>query len=170
MTVEDTEEAIQRAYVAFGAFSRSTPQSRANILQAFHELVKANEEDIAVLISLENGKSFNDALAEVHYGASYLQWNAGEALRMYGRTIPSSLPGTRNLTRLEVSSGVTLWLTMQPVGVVAALCPWNFPVGMICRKTGPALAVGCSVVIKVPAETPFSVLALVEVSVDNYHR
>jgi succinate-semialdehyde dehydrogenase/glutarate-semialdehyde dehydrogenase len=102
MTVEDAHQMIQNAYQAFGIFSKSTSQCRADILQTFHELVLSNEMDLATLISLENGKSLGDALAEVRYGASYLQWNSGEALRMYGRTIPSSLPGTRNFTKLEV--------------------------------------------------------------------
>ncbi|GFZ44444.1 Succinate-semialdehyde dehydrogenase [NADP(+)] [Saitozyma sp. JCM 24511] len=152
MTVEHCREAIDRAHEAFKTFSKTTPQFRADLLQDFHQLVLANKEDLAKLVTLENGKSLTDSIAEVKYAASYLQWNSGEALRLYGRTIPSSLPGTRNWTQLE------------PVGVVAALCPWNFPIGMICRKVGPALAVGATVVIKVPAETPFSVLALIELA------
>jgi succinate-semialdehyde dehydrogenase/glutarate-semialdehyde dehydrogenase len=96
MTVEHCREAIDRAHEAFKTFSKTTPQFRADVLQDFHQLVLANKED------LENGKSLTDSMAEVKYAASYLQWNSGEALRLYGRTIPSSLPGTRNWTQLEV--------------------------------------------------------------------
>lgn len=97
-----TKAAIESAHEAFKSFSTTSPQYRANILQEFYALTMANKEDLAVLITLENGKAFKDSLSEVIYGASYLQWNSGEALRMYGRTIPSSLPGTRNYTVLEV--------------------------------------------------------------------
>ncbi|KAK1922510.1 aldehyde dehydrogenase domain-containing protein [Papiliotrema laurentii] len=152
MDVREAEERIERAYKAFQRFSQTTPQLRADILDRFHGLMQEKKDDLARIITLENGKCLRDSLAEVSYAASYLQWNAGEALRMYGRTIPSSLPGTRNYTVLE------------PVGVVAALCPWNFPMGMICRKVGPALAVGATVVIKCPAETPRSVLSLLELA------
>jgi succinate-semialdehyde dehydrogenase/glutarate-semialdehyde dehydrogenase len=102
MTVEDTQQAVRNAHAAFKTFAKTTPQSRADTLTAFHAAILANKEDLARLITLENGKAYRDAMAEVMYSASYVQWNAGEALRMYGRTIPSSLPGTRNLTQLQV--------------------------------------------------------------------
>lgn len=102
MTVQHCREAIDRAHEAFKTFSKTTPQFRADLLQDFHQLVLANKEDLAKLVTLENGKSLTDSIAEVNYAASYLQWNSGEALRLYGRTIPSSLPGTRNWTQLEV--------------------------------------------------------------------
>lgn len=103
MTVDDTKRAISGAYDAFLSFSRTTPQHRADILSRFHALVLENAEDIAKIITYENGKALVDSKSEVAYGAGYLQWNSGEALRMYGRNIPSSLPGTRNWTQLEVS-------------------------------------------------------------------
>lgn len=102
MTLDDAQRAVQQAWEAFRTFSHSTPQNRADILQRFHALTLAHMTDLATLITLENGKALRDSLGEVAYGASYLQWNSGEALRMYGRTIPSSLPGTRNFTVLEV--------------------------------------------------------------------
>lgn len=102
MTVEDTQQAVKNAYTAFKSFAKTTPQSRADTLSALHAAILANKEDLARLITLENGKAYRDAMAEVMYSASYVQWNAGEALRMYGRTIPSSLPGTRNMTQLQV--------------------------------------------------------------------
>lgn len=102
MTVKDTKQAISAASEAFASFSHTTPQYRADILSKFHALTLANAEDLAKIITYENGKALSDSRGEVAYGAGYLQWNSGEALRMYGRTIPSSLPGTRNWTQLEV--------------------------------------------------------------------
>lgn len=102
MTVKDAKRAVAAAANAFASFSRTTPQFRADILSRFHTLTLEHADDLAKIITYENGKALQDAKGEVAYGAGYLQWNAGEALRMYGRTIPSSLPGTRNWTQLEV--------------------------------------------------------------------
>jgi succinate-semialdehyde dehydrogenase/glutarate-semialdehyde dehydrogenase len=152
MTLSDTRRAIQVAHDTFKTFRTTTPAQRQLWLANFHRLVEDNLKDIARLIVWENGKSWTDAMAEATYAASFLSWFAGEALRSNGTTIPCSLPGTRNFT------------VKQPVGVCALLVPWNFPAAMIARKIGPVLATGCTAVIKVPSETPYTNLAIMEVS------
>jgi acyl-CoA reductase-like NAD-dependent aldehyde dehydrogenase len=152
MTLSDTRRAIQVAHDTFKTFRTTTPAQRQQWLANFHRLVEDNLKDIARLIVWENGKSWTDAMAEATYAASFLSWFAGEALRSNGTTIPCSLPGTRNFT------------VKQPVGVCALLVPWNFPAAMIARKIGPVLATGCTAVIKVPSETPYTNLAIMEVS------
>ncbi|KAL1408660.1 hypothetical protein Q8F55_005473 [Vanrija albida] len=152
MTVADTRDAIAAADKAFQTYSKTSPQQRAAILESFYRLTLENKDDLAKLITLENGKSKTDATVEAGFSAGFLQWNAGEALRLYGKVIPSAFPNTKS------------WTQIEPLGVVAALCPWNFPPGMVARKVAAALAVGCTSVIKVPAETPFSVLAFVELA------
>ena len=109
---------------------------------------------VAVILSLENGKTFGEAKGEIIYAASFISWFAEEATRSYGVTIPSSTPHSSLLTIRE------------PVGVCAIITPWNFPAAMITRKIGPALAAGCSVVIKPPSETPFSCLALTKLAIE----
>ncbi|WVF70080.1 hypothetical protein IAT40_004867 [Kwoniella sp. CBS 6097] len=152
MTVEDTKRAIDSAHKAFASYKNVSPQQRQAYLAEIHKLFLANINDITRLIVWENGKSWNDALVEANYAASFFSWFAGEALRTYGQTIPCSVPGTRNIT------------IKQPIGVVALLVPWNFPAAMIARKLGPALAVGCTSVVKVPSETPYTTLAIVELA------
>lgn len=109
---------------------------------------------MAVILSLENGKTISEAKGEVVYAASFISWFAEEATRSYGVTIPSSTPNT------------SLYTVREPVGVCGIITPWNFPAAMITRKVGPALAAGCSVVIKPPSETPFTALALSKLAVD----
>lgn len=152
MTVEDTKQAIDVAHEAFKTFRNTSADQRRLWLTELHRLYAANVKDITRLIVWENGKSWNDALVEANYANSFFSWFAAEALRNYGQTIPCSAPGTRNLT------------IKQPIGVVALLCPWNFPAAMIARKLGPALAVGCTAVVKTPSETPFTTLAIVELA------
>ncbi|WWC87224.1 uncharacterized protein L201_002112 [Kwoniella dendrophila CBS 6074] len=151
-TVQDTKAAIDAAYKAFGTFKNTSPMQRQNWLSELHKLYMENINDITRLIVWENGKSWTDASVEANYAASFFSWFAAEALRTNGETIPCSVPGTRNLT------------IKQPIGVVALLCPWNFPAAMIARKLGPALAVGCTSVVKTPSETPFTTLAIVELA------
>lgn len=155
MTVEDTRHAIEVAEKAFATFRNTSPVQRSNWLSELYRLYQASINDIARLIVWENGKSWNDAMAEATYAGSFFSWFAAEALRTYGEVIPCSVPGTRNFS------------IKQPIGVVALLCPWNFPAAMIARKMGPALAVGCTSVIKTPSETPFTTLAITEVSPCN---
>ncbi|WWD07956.1 hypothetical protein V865_006065 [Kwoniella europaea PYCC6329] len=151
-TVSDTKNAIDAAHKAFSTYKTTSPAQRQAYLAELHRLYMANINDITRLIVWENGKSWNDALAEANYAGSFFSWFAAEALRTNGETIPCSVPGTRNIT------------IKQPIGVVALLVPWNFPAAMIARKLGPALAVGCTSVVKVPSETPFTTLAIVELA------
>ncbi|GAA99839.1 uncharacterized protein L969DRAFT_84187 [Mixia osmundae IAM 14324] len=150
--VKETQEAIQHAYKAYQSWSKTTGRQRHDIMKKFYDLLVANSDDIATIITLENGKPLADAKGEATYGASFIEWFAEEAVRDYGDIIPSPVAGQRNL------------VIKQGVGVCAAICPWNFPLAMITRKMGAALAAGCSVVVKAPAETPFTCLALVHLA------
>lgn len=146
----ETREAIAAANVAFMAWRKRTGKERSRILRNFFELVVANQEDLARLMTLEQGKPLTESRGEVLYAASFLEWFAEEAKRVYGDTIPQP----ENDRRIVVIK--------QPVGVVACITPWNFPLAMITRKIGPALAAGCTVVVKPASQTPFSALALAE--------
>jgi succinate-semialdehyde dehydrogenase/glutarate-semialdehyde dehydrogenase len=151
-TKEDTSKAIAAAHEAFASFRKTLPRERANMLRKWYNLMQENADDLATLITWENGKPFNDAKGEVAYAANFFQWFSEEAPRTYGDTIPASVPGNRILT------------IKQPVGVCGLITPWNFPAAMITRKIGPALAAGCTVVAKSPGETPFTANALAELS------
>lgn len=120
------------------------------ILKKWFALMQEHEEDLATILSFENGRPLAAARAEIKYAASFFEWFQGEAVRSYGETIASSAPGNRVLT------------LKQPVGVVGVITPWNFPSAMITRKVGASVAAGCSVVLKPAAETPYSALALAE--------
>ena len=146
----ETRRAIEAANAAWPAWRSKTAKERAAVLQRWFSLIMANQQDLAVLMTSEQGKPLAEAKGEVAYGASFVEWFAEEAKRVYGDTIPQPQPDKR------------LIVIKQPVGVCAAITPWNFPIAMITRKVAPALAVGCTVVVK-PAElTPFSALALAE--------
>ncbi|KAL2113932.1 hypothetical protein VUR80DRAFT_1785 [Thermomyces stellatus] len=154
-TREDFQTAIQSASIAQPEFFESTTgASRGALLRKWNDLILANAEDIAVILSLENGKTFAEAKGEVVYAASFISWFAEEATRSYGVTIPSSAQHT------------TLFTIREPVGVCGIITPWNFPAAMITRKIAPALAAGCSVVIKPPSETPYTCLALVKLAME----
>ncbi|KAG8900543.1 succinate semialdehyde dehydrogenase NADP+ linked [Tulasnella sp. 403] len=127
-------------------------KQRHDILKRFYDLLMENTDDISRIITLENGKTLTEAKAEHIYAASFVEWFAEEAVRTYGEVIPSPFPELRNVT------------IKQPVGVCSLLTPWNFPAAMITRKLAPALAAGCAVVVKPPAETPFTCLAMVELA------
>ena len=148
MDKEDAKEAIESADHAFGSWSKLAAHERANLMKKWYALVMENKEDLATLITLEQGKPYKEALGEVVYGASFIEWFAEEARRVYGDVIPGHDTQFRILT------------LKQAVGVVAALTPWNFPIAMITRKISPALAVGCTVVVKPAEDTPLSALAL----------
>jgi len=147
---DDTDKAIAAAAEAFKTFRKTTPRERANLLRKWYNLMLENSEDLATLITWENGKPINDARGEVAYAANFFQWFSEEAPRVYGDTIGASIPGNRIMT------------FRQPVGVAGLITPWNFPAAMITRKIGPALAAGCTVVAKSPGETPFTAAALAE--------
>jgi succinate-semialdehyde dehydrogenase/glutarate-semialdehyde dehydrogenase len=140
--------AIDAAAAAFPAWRARTARDRATILRRWFDLVIANREDLACLLTLEQGKPLAESRAEVTFGASFIEWFAEEARRTYGDTIPSQAADKR------------IVVIKEPVGVVGCITPWNFPNAMITRKVAPALAAGCTVVVKPASQTPFSALAL----------
>ncbi|KIV94667.1 hypothetical protein PV10_02411 [Exophiala mesophila] len=149
---DDTLKAIDAATTAFATFRKTLPRERANWLRKWYDLMQENAEDLATLITWENGKPLADAKGEVSYAANFFLWFSEEAPRAYGDTIGASVPGNRIMT------------FKQPVGVAGLITPWNFPAAMITRKIGPALAAGCTVVAKSPGETPYTAAALAELS------
>jgi succinate-semialdehyde dehydrogenase/glutarate-semialdehyde dehydrogenase len=151
-TSDDTSKAIEAAVEAFKSFRKTLPRERANMLRKWYDLMQQNADDLATLITWENGKPLNDAKGEVAYASNFFLWFSEEAPRLYGDTIPASVPGNRIMT------------LKQPVGVCGLITPWNFPAAMVTRKIGPALAAGCTVVAKSPGETPFTANAIAELS------
>jgi len=143
-----TRRAIEAARVALPAWSAKTAKERAVILRRWHDLIMAHQEELGHLLTLEQGKPLSEAKGEIAYGASFIEWFAEEGKRLYGDIIPSHGADKRIL------------VLKQPIGVVAAITPWNFPNAMITRKVGPALAAGCTVVVKPAEDTPLSALAL----------
>jgi succinate-semialdehyde dehydrogenase/glutarate-semialdehyde dehydrogenase len=152
MGAEETRAAIDAAEAAWGPWKARTAKERSTVMRRWFELIMAAQEDLAVLLTAEQGKPLAEARGEVAYGAAFIEWFAEEAKRVYGETIPEHLPGRR------------IVVTKEPVGVVAAITPWNFPIAMITRKCAPALAAGCPVVIKPAEDTPLSALALAELA------
>ncbi|KAH7240449.1 aldehyde dehydrogenase domain-containing protein [Fusarium solani] len=151
---QDIQRAILSANAAQKNFYISTTAAqRGKLLRAWYDLILANKEDLATILTLENGKVIAEARSEVEYAASFVSWFAEEATRSYGDIIPSSTPGE------------TVFTIKEPVGVCGIITPWNFPAAMITRKVAPALAAGCSVVVKPPSETPFTALALAQLAV-----
>src|SRR5580692_161355 len=144
----ETRQAIEAANRAFPAWSKKTAKERAVILRKWFDLLLANQEDLAKLMTLEQGKPLAEAKGEVAYAGAFIEWFAEEGKRIYGDTIP------------QHQSDKRIVVIKQPVGVVAAITPWNFPLAMIARKAGPALASGCTLVIKPAEQTPLSALAL----------
>lgn len=145
-------EAVDAAARAFPAWRRRTAKERATVLRRWFELIMANQEDLAHLMTTEQGKPLTESRGEVAYAASFIEWFGEEAKRIYGDTIPPHQADKR------------IVVIKEPVGVVALITPWNFPLAMITRKAGPALAAGCTVVIKPASQTPFSALALAELA------
>ena len=148
LTLSDFEDAVQSANEAFLSWSKLTSFERSKILQNWYQLILENEEDLACILTLEQGKPLQEALGEIRYGASFIAWFAAEAMRIYGDIIPSPDPSKR------------ISVIKQPIGVVVAITPWNFPNAMITRKIAPALAAGCTVLVKPAEDTPLSALAL----------
>jgi len=144
--------AVDTAAAAFETWKKVSPFERAKLLMKWHALILENADDLGQLITLEMGKVLREAKGEVLYGASFIEWSAEEAKRIYGETIATPFPGTRG------------WTTHAPIGVVGCITPWNFPNAMITRKCAPALAAGCTMVIKPAPETPLSALALAELA------
>ncbi|MGM0803093.1 MAG: NAD-dependent succinate-semialdehyde dehydrogenase [Bacillota bacterium] len=149
---EETDAAIDAAHKAFPSWSKLTAYERADYLMKLHDLMIEQKEELAELMTLEMGKPLKESVGEVMYAASFIKWYAEEGKRIYGRTIPSSAENKR------------MQVLRQPVGVVAAITPWNFPAAMITRKLGPALAAGCTFIVKPPKETPLTAIKLVELA------
>ena len=150
--VAETRRAIEAASEAFPEWAARTAKDRAAILRRWHDLMLANVEDLAYLMTAEQGKPLAEAKGEVAYAASFIEWFAEEGKRVYGDVIPGHQPDKR------------IVVLRQPVGVVAAITPWNFPAAMITRKSGPALAAGCTFVCKPATQTPYSALAMAELA------
>lgn len=145
---EETKNAIAAAHAAFPAWKALLPKERADILKKWFDLMTAHTDALATLLSKEQGKPFAEAKGEIAYGASFVDWFAQEALRVYGRNVPTFKKTARVI------------VTYEPIGVCAAITPWNFPNSMITRKVAPALAAGCTIILKPAGETPLSALAL----------
>jgi succinate-semialdehyde dehydrogenase/glutarate-semialdehyde dehydrogenase len=152
MGAGETRRAIAAAARALPAWGARTAKDRAVILRRWFDLITQNEHDLAVLMTAEQGKPLAESKGEIAYAASFIEWFAEEGKRLYGDLIPGHQPDKR------------IMVLRQPVGVVAAITPWNFPAAMITRKAGPALAAGCTMVLKPATQTPFSALALGELA------
>jgi succinate-semialdehyde dehydrogenase/glutarate-semialdehyde dehydrogenase len=142
------EEAVAAAEKAMPAWAALTAKERATVLRRWYDLIIAHQEPLARILTREQGKPLAEARGEIVYAASFIEWFAEEAKRVYGEVVPGHLPGKR------------IMVLKQPIGVVAAITPWNFPAAMITRKLGPALAAGCATVLKPASQTPFTALAL----------
>lgn len=152
MGAAETKRAIEAANVALPAWRAKTAKERSAILRKWFDLMMAAQEDLAILMTVEQGKPLAESKGEIAYGAAFIEWFAEEAKRVYGDTIPAQAPDRR------------IVVIKQPIGVCAAVTPWNFPNAMITRKAGPALAAGCTMVIKPASQTPYSALALCELA------
>lgn len=148
LSLEEVTEAIHFAKEAMRGWQLISAQERFRILRRWFELVIAHTEDLAMILTSEQGKPLQEARGEIAYGASYIEWFAEEAKRIYGDTIPST------------GSDQRIVILKQPIGVCAAITPWNFPIAMITRKVAPALAAGCAILVKPASKTPLSALAL----------
>ncbi|MGH8140226.1 MAG: NAD-dependent succinate-semialdehyde dehydrogenase [Steroidobacteraceae bacterium] len=150
MGAGETRRAIEAAAAAFPAWAAKTARERGAILRRWYELMMANQEDLAIIMTAEQGKPLAESKGEVGYAAAFIDWFAEEGKRLYGDVIPSHQADKR------------LLVLRQPIGVVAAITPWNFPAAMITRKAAPALAAGCTFVCKPAQQTPYSALAMAE--------
>jgi succinate-semialdehyde dehydrogenase/glutarate-semialdehyde dehydrogenase len=150
--VGETRAAIEAAAAAFPPWAARTAKDRATLLRRWHDLMMQHADDLAALMTAEQGKPLAEARGEIAYAASFIEWFAEEGKRLYGDVIPGHQPDKR------------IFVLRQPVGVVAAITPWNFPAAMITRKAGPALAAGCTFVCKPAMQTPYSALAMAELA------
>ncbi|MGK3628487.1 aldehyde dehydrogenase family protein, partial [Acinetobacter sp. A11] len=152
MGAAEATQAVEAAYTALKSWKALTAQNRADILLAWYKLVLDHTDELALIMTIEQGKPLAEAKGEVRYAASFIQWFAEEGKRIYGDVIPT----VNNQQRFIISK--------EPVGVVAAITPWNFPIAMITRKAAPALAAGCTIVIKPANETPYCALAIAKLA------
>ena len=149
----EAERAIQAAYAAWPMWKAKTAKERSVLLKKWYELIIQHSDELAAILTIEQGKPLFEAKGEIVYAASFIEWFAEEAKRIYGDVIPSPYPDARII------------VNKQPIGVVAAITPWNFPAAMITRKVAPALAAGCPCIVKPAPETPFTALALADLAV-----
>ncbi|MGF1909456.1 NAD-dependent succinate-semialdehyde dehydrogenase [Vibrio kasasachensis] len=154
MGQNEAEQCVDAAHKAFSEWKLTTADHRANVLRKWYELMVEHSDDLATILTLEQGKPFSEAKGEIAYAASFVQWYSEEARRAYGEMIPSHRPNGK------------IVVTKEPIGVVAAITPWNFPAAMITRKCAPAFAAGCAMVLKPAPETPFTALALAKLAED----
>jgi succinate-semialdehyde dehydrogenase/glutarate-semialdehyde dehydrogenase len=152
MGAAETRRAIEAADAALPAWRAKTGKERAAVLRRWFDLMMANQDDLGALMTAEQGKPLPEAKGEIAYAASFIEWFSEEAKRVYGDTIPQPRAGQR------------IVVIKQPIGVTAAITPWNFPAAMIARKVGPALAAGCTMVVKPASQTPYSALAMAELA------
>ncbi|RWX57049.1 NAD-dependent succinate-semialdehyde dehydrogenase [Photobacterium chitinilyticum] len=145
---QETSAAIDAATIAFKLWRKKTAKERSQVVRRWGELMMEHQHDLATIMTTEQGKPYAEALGEVGYAASFFEWFAEEGKRIYGETIPTHKPDSRIL------------VTKEPIGVVGAITPWNFPLAMITRKAGPAIAAGCTMVLKPSEETPLSAMAM----------
>ncbi len=148
----EAERAISAAYAAWPTWKAKTAKDRSTLLKKWYDLIIQHSDELATILTLEQGKPLTEAKGEIIYAASFIEWFAEEAKRIYGDVIPSPYPDAR------------IVVNKQPIGVVAAITPWNFPAAMITRKVAPALAAGCPCIVKPAPETPFTALALVDLA------
>ncbi|MDN0077213.1 NADP-dependent succinate-semialdehyde dehydrogenase [Crenobacter sp. SG2303] len=152
MGAAEATRAVETAHAAFKLWKKKTAKERAVLLRRWFDLMMANQDDLAKILTVEQGKPLAEAKGEIAYGASYIEWYAEEGKRLYGDTIPASQGDRRIL------------VTKEPIGVCAAITPWNFPNAMITRKAAPALAAGCTIVVRPASQTPLSALAIAELA------
>jgi len=152
MGAAETRRAIDAAHAAMGTWAKKTAAERARLMRKWFDLMMANQEDLAAIMTAEQGKPLAESRGEIAYAASFIEWFAEEGKRLYGDIIPGHQADKR------------IMVLRQPIGVVAAITPWNFPAAMITRKAGPALGAGCTIVIKPALQTPFSALAMAELA------
>ncbi|WP_281658663.1 NAD-dependent succinate-semialdehyde dehydrogenase [Halobacillus sp. Cin3] len=151
---KEAKQAVEAAHRSYQAWKKTTADERAAFLTRWFQLIEEHTDELAEIMTKEQGKPLKEAKGEIGYANSYISWYAAEAKRVYGQTIPASKPDKRILVQ------------KQPVGVVAAITPWNFPAAMITRKVAPAIAAGCSVLIKPAEETPLTAIRLVELAIE----
>lgn len=151
---QQAEQSVAAAQAAFELWKKTTADHRADVLRRWYELMMVNIDDLAAILTMEQGKPFTEAKGEITYAASFVQWYSEEARRAYGEIIPSHRENGK------------IVVTKEPIGVAAAITPWNFPAAMITRKAAPAFAAGCSMVLKPAQETPFTALALAKLAED----
>ena len=151
-TEEEINQALENGQKGFKTWAKVNAHERSRLLKAWSRKIQENKEEIAKVMTMENGKPLQESLGEVNYATSYIDWYAEEAVRIYGRTIPASSESKR------------IVVSRQPIGLVAAITPWNFPAAMMTRKAAPALAAGCTFIVKAAEETPLTTMTLVELA------